>query len=371
MVHQYKLNGYNIVLDTCSGSVHVVDEVVYDMIEMYEQKSKEQIKEELLVKYSDREDVTPEELAEAVEKYSLADASAADAILQDMLPGAREQAAYMGEDFYGFSHETICSVQRADSQILSVRFAYDAYTSVGTVSSPMYLNMQRGSTSIGSGAISAYAYIPMSGIEQEIFTEINLTLPGDHKVYTDAYDNAMDRMAERLEVLCAPLAQKRYETVIEEAEREYADGMQEYLDGMAEYRSEKADAEQKLADALAEKENVEIKFSTLVTAYVTDEASGALCGLCLKNAETGEESQIKVDGAFLAVGLVPENEAFAQWAALNDWGYFDSQEDCLTATPGVFVAGDCRSKRIRQVVTAASDGATAATAACAYLDQIG
>ena len=129
--------------------------------------------------------------------------------------------------------------------------------------------------------------------------------------------------------------------------------------------------EKKLADALMEKENVEIKFSTLVTAYVTDEASGALCGLCLKNAETGEEGQIKVDGAFLAVGLVPENEAFAQWAALNDWGYFDSQEDCLTATPGVFVAGDCRSKRIRQVVTAASDGATAATAACAYLDQIG
>ena len=129
--------------------------------------------------------------------------------------------------------------------------------------------------------------------------------------------------------------------------------------------------EKKLADALMEKENVEIKFSTLVTAYVTDEASGALCGLCLKNAETGEEGQIKVDGAFLAVGLVPENEAFAQWAVLNDWGYFDSQEDCLTATPGVFVAGDCRSKRIRQVVTAASDGATAATAACAYLDQIG
>ena len=129
--------------------------------------------------------------------------------------------------------------------------------------------------------------------------------------------------------------------------------------------------EKKLAEALMEKENVEIKFSTLVTAYVTDEASGALCGLCLKNAETGEEGQIKVDGAFLAVGLVPENESFAQWAALNDWGYFDSQEDCLTATPCVFVAGDCRSKRIRQVVTASSDGATAATAACAYLDQIG
>lgn len=64
MIHCYKLGGLNIVLDICSGSIHVVDEVVYDMIEMYEQKSKEQIKEELLAKYSDREDVTPKELDE-------------------------------------------------------------------------------------------------------------------------------------------------------------------------------------------------------------------------------------------------------------------------------------------------------------------
>ena len=121
-------------------------------------------------------------------------------------------------------------------------FAYDAYTIVGTVSSPMYLNMQRGSTSIGSGAISAYAYIPMSGIEQEIYTEINLTLVGEHRVYSDAYDNAMDRMAERLEVLCEPLAQVRYETVVAEAEEEYADGMREYLDGVAEYREARDEA---------------------------------------------------------------------------------------------------------------------------------
>ena len=64
MIHCYKLGGLNIVLDICSGSIHVVDEVVYDIIEMYEQKSHEQIKEEILVKYSDREDVTPEEIDE-------------------------------------------------------------------------------------------------------------------------------------------------------------------------------------------------------------------------------------------------------------------------------------------------------------------
>jgi len=124
--------------------------------------------------------------------------------------------------------------------------------------------------------------------------------------------------------------------------------------------------EKKLADALMEKPNVEVKFSTLVSGYITE--NGALTGLQLKG-EDGTESQIAVDGVFLAVGLKPENENFASWANLNNWGYFDSAEDCCTATPGIFVAGDCRSKQIRQVVTAAADGAIAAMAACRYLEQ--
>ncbi|MBR4972703.1 MAG: FAD-dependent oxidoreductase [Oscillospiraceae bacterium] len=124
--------------------------------------------------------------------------------------------------------------------------------------------------------------------------------------------------------------------------------------------------EKKLAEALAAKENVQVYFSTLVTGY--HEENGTLTGLHLKNDVTGEESDIAVDGAFLAVGLQPENEAFAALAGLNDWGYFDSGEDCRTQTEGLFVAGDCRSKQIRQVVTAAADGAIAAMAACRYLD---
>ena len=124
--------------------------------------------------------------------------------------------------------------------------------------------------------------------------------------------------------------------------------------------------EQKLADALAQKDNVDVIFSTVVTGYETE--NGTLTGLQLRNEETGAQSHIAVDGAFLAVGLQPENDAFAQFAKLNDWGYFDSGEDCCTATEGIFVAGDCRSKRIRQVVTASADGAVAAMAACRYLD---
>ena len=123
--------------------------------------------------------------------------------------------------------------------------------------------------------------------------------------------------------------------------------------------------EKKLAEALLEKKNVTVHFSTLVDAYLTD--GEQLTGLRIRNDVTGETQELKVDGAFLAVGLMPENEAFAAFADLNDWGYFDSAEDCVTKTEGLFVAGDCRSKRIRQVTTAAADGAVAAMAACHYL----
>ena len=125
--------------------------------------------------------------------------------------------------------------------------------------------------------------------------------------------------------------------------------------------------EQRLADALAEKDNVKVLFSTVVSEYETED--GKLVGLKLHNDVSGEDSAIKVDGAFLAVGLMPENEPFAALEKLNDWGYFDTDESCATQTAGIFVAGDCRSKRIRQVVTASADGAIAAMAACRYLEQ--
>ena len=124
--------------------------------------------------------------------------------------------------------------------------------------------------------------------------------------------------------------------------------------------------EQKLADALMAKPNVEVLFSTVVSQYITE--NGELAGLKLHNDATGEDSEIRVDGAFLAVGLQPENEAFAHLCDLNAYGYYDVDEFCATRTPGLFVAGDCRSKFIRQVTTASADGAIAALAACRYID---
>ena len=126
--------------------------------------------------------------------------------------------------------------------------------------------------------------------------------------------------------------------------------------------------EQKLAQALQTKENVEVLFSTVVSGYLQEE--GNLTGLRLRSEETGAEQVLAVDGAFLAVGLMPENEAFAHLSGLNQYGYFDVDEHCATATPGVYVAGDCRSKTVRQVTTACGDGAIAATNACRYLQAM-
>ena len=125
--------------------------------------------------------------------------------------------------------------------------------------------------------------------------------------------------------------------------------------------------EKKLADALVAKDNVEVFFSTVVAEYLSE--NGTLTGLRIRS-ESGDEQVLTLDGAFLAVGLVPENDAFAPLAELNDWGYFASGEDCATKTPGIFVAGDCRSKAIRQVTTATGDGAVAAMAACRYIDSL-
>ena len=125
--------------------------------------------------------------------------------------------------------------------------------------------------------------------------------------------------------------------------------------------------EKKLSDALTAKPNVEAIFSSVVDEYLQE--NGQLTGMVIRNTETGEKRRLTCDGAFLAVGLVPENEAFAEFVQLDERGYFDIDEHCVTKTPGVFVAGDCRRKNIRQVTTACSDGAVDALAACAWLDR--
>lgn len=124
--------------------------------------------------------------------------------------------------------------------------------------------------------------------------------------------------------------------------------------------------EKRLQELLFRRPNVRTRVNVRITGLVLEE--GRLIGLETEDRITGQPIPEVCDGLFVAVGLIPENEAFAGLARLDDFGYFASDESCTTASPGVFVAGDCRSKRVRQVTTANADGAVAAIAACRYID---
>ena len=126
--------------------------------------------------------------------------------------------------------------------------------------------------------------------------------------------------------------------------------------------------EKKLLQILEGKSNVSMIFDTVVTSL--ESKDGELCAISLKNTVSGEASKLALDGMFVAIGQKPENEAFSDITTLNDYGYIVADENCLTDTEGVFVAGDCRTKKIRQVTTAAADGAVAALAACRYIDGL-
>ena len=120
-----------------------------------------------------------------------------------------------------------------------------------------------------------------------------------------------------------------------------------------------------LVNKLKKRDNVEFIMGTVVTELVGE---NELSAIRLKS-NCGQEDELKVDGMFVAIGLIPCNTPFAEVAKLNEYGYFDSDETCRTVSEGMYVAGDCRSKTIRQVTTATADGASAALAACRYLER--
>lgn len=125
--------------------------------------------------------------------------------------------------------------------------------------------------------------------------------------------------------------------------------------------------EKKLQDILFARPNVRSYTGVRLASLIAE--GDTLQGVEIEQAD-GTREAIPCDGLFVAIGLIPKNDAFASLAPLDAQGYFDSREDCLTKTPGLFVAGDCRRKTLRQVTTAACDGAVAAIAACRYLDGL-
>ncbi len=128
--------------------------------------------------------------------------------------------------------------------------------------------------------------------------------------------------------------------------------------------------ESRLQKNLADKPNVNIVYSTVVREILSE--NGAFSGIKIENTETGVKSNLLVDGIFVAIGQVPENDPFRSVTDLNDYGYIVAGEDCVPsgAGEGIFVAGDCRTKSVRQITTATADGAVAALAAIRFIDSV-
>jgi thioredoxin reductase (NADPH) len=122
--------------------------------------------------------------------------------------------------------------------------------------------------------------------------------------------------------------------------------------------------EERLVEALRAKDNVEFVLNASILRLLgEDELKGIVV------MQDGAEREIAVDGLFVAVGHEPDNAAFASFVELDERGYAASNESCVTKTPWLFVAGDCRAKQVHQLTTAVADGAVAALAACAWLEK--
>ena len=130
------------------------------------------------------------------------------------------------------------------------------------------------------------------------------------------------------------------------------------------HRRDSFRGEERLVEALREKGNVEFVLGARITKLLgEDELHGVVV------EQDGREREIAVDGLFVAIGHEPDVGTFSSLIELDERGYAAAGEDCLTRSEGVFVAGDCRAKRVHQLTTAVADGAVAALAACAWLDR--
>lgn len=124
-------------------------------------------------------------------------------------------------------------------------------------------------------------------------------------------------------------------------------------------------ADPKDVDKLKEKENVEFVMNSTVEKILGDTI---VEGIEVKDQNTKEKKTINVSGVFIAVGQEPDNTMFSNLVKLDDSGYIIAKEDCMTNVKGIYTAGDCRTKTVRQLTTAAADGAVAALAACSIID---
>ena len=256
------------------------------------------------------------------------------------------------ENYPGIAHisgEDLAALLSAQVEALGVTIRYDEVTSVAKTSEGF-------DVTAGGETISARAVILATGVAHK-----GLGLPGEE----DLVGCGLSYCAVCDGAFCAG----QDVAVIGGGDTALQDAI--FLASLCRsvtliHRRDAFRAEQRLVRKAADLPNVRFLYDTVATEYLTEE--GSVTGLMLRNVKTGAVYGERFGGVFLAVGQKPENDFVKGLVAMTPDGYLYSDETALTGISGIFAAGDCRTKEVRQLTTAVSDGACAALAACRYLD---
>ncbi|HWQ98113.1 MAG TPA: FtsX-like permease family protein [Clostridia bacterium] len=153
-------------------------------------------------------------------------------------------------------------------------FTYDSYTIVGLTDSTTYLNMERGTSKLAGGKITAFVYIPAGGFSTEYFTELYVKFSDTTgKIFSDAYDDAVAKMEDPLKAKMEQLADDRFADIVRDAQQKINEAESDYQQGLSEYNTQKADAEQKLDDAAAKLADAKRQIDDGWTEISNNEAS--------------------------------------------------------------------------------------------------
>ena len=229
-------------------------------------------------------------------------------------------------------------------------FVYDAYTIVGLTDSTTYLNMERGTTKLAGGKITAFLYLPAGGFSTEYFTELYVKFSNAlGKIFSDAYDEVVDSMETPLKARMEQLAHTRYLDIKQDAQAEIDDAESQYQDGLTEYETQKTDAEQQLSDAetkLADaKRQIDSGWSTIYD-----------------NEDALDEAQLQYDDGIAAYnqGVIDyeaaKTDAFAQLDDSQD-ALNEQRGQVTVALDAATVAGDADQIAYLQGQLAALDTA--------------
>ena len=190
------------------------------------------------------------------------------------IPDQIDQVYLLGGRMPQKENECLAEGFHADDSVLGMQFRItedndpdtldslkvDTFTVVGYVSTPLYMDMTRGTTTIGSGALTGFFYVPKSALDVDYYSAVHVVLDTDYESYTPELDRFMEDAANELEPQVMQIVNDRYHTLKSDAQEEYDEGYREYAQGVADYEQAKED----LATALKELEDGQAEFESAV-----------------------------------------------------------------------------------------------------------